>query len=820
MNHAHRLIIRKALSNAVTVALAMVPMCAVALPSSAVEAIESKRTQCPAGDRWATNRCVAEATKADTDSLSIGPRYAAGGGNDGDGGNNVLRVALGSTVAVNADKSVGIGSSLTVNAANAIALGSDTVIGGIPTVAVDATSTGAFVVNGHAAQSANSVALLGNATYAPGGVVVGSSSSVTGGNSIAIGEHATVWGGNKESSSVAIGSGASVVGAGAVALGSNSTNSNRYNVVSVGNDTLKRQIINVAAGKADTDAVNLGQMNAALDDIDVGDTAYFKANGLNDGTDDAAATGASSVAAGPSAKATGPYASAYGAQAIAATSGSIAIGSFSVADGGPDAIALGNGAHAYGGGGQIAIGLGALTSSYNTIALGTQAQSHGHFATAVGYQSFASAAGDVALGANAHASGVNGTKGSAATALGQNAYASGWGATAMGEGASANAGYSTTIGAASSVQAGGGVAIGHQAQVLAAADNAVALGINSIADRANSVSVGSAGHERQITNVAAGTQDTDAVNLAQLKATGLVDDGGQLLDAVAYDAGAARGRITFGGLGGTLLTNVMAGSVTPGSTDAVNGSQLWALQDQVDRLDGRVGNIENGNLPPVNPVNPVNPGNAGAHFASSGDQANPAVASGASSVAVGEGAQATGSNSSAIGPGSVASANNSTAVGSGAQATADNSVALGSGSVADRANSVSVGSEGQERQITNVAAGTADTDAVNVAQLNETKDWARDYTDEKVSALDRRVSSLGRRADAGTAAAMAMANLPQAYAPNQSSVGAGVGTFNGQSAMSMGMSTISESGRWVFRASASANTQGDKGAGFGAAMVW
>jgi autotransporter adhesin len=60
---------------------------------------------------------------------------------------------------------------------------------------------------------------------------------------------------------------------------------------------------------------------------------------------------------------------------------------------------------------------------------------------------------------------------------------------------------------------------------------------------------------------------------------------------------------------------------------------------------------------------------------------------------------------------------NATAVGGNAQASAANSVALGANSVADRANSLLVGAVGQERQITNVKAGTADTDAVNVAQL-------------------------------------------------------------------------------------------------------
>ena len=70
------------------------------------------------------------------------------------------------------------------------------------------------------------------------------------------------------------------------------------------------------------------------------------------------------------------------------------------------------------------------------------------------------------------------------------------------------------------------------------------------------------------------------------------------------------------------------------------------------------------------------------------------------------------------------SASNAVAIGSGAGVSAEGGVALGAGSVADRANAVSVGSKGAERQIINVAAGTADTDAVNVSQLNAVKETA------------------------------------------------------------------------------------------------
>lgn len=68
--------------------------------------------------------------------------------------------------------------------------------------------------------------------------------------------------------------------------------------------------------------------------------------------------------------------------------------------------------------------------------------------------------------------------------------------------------------------------------------------------------------------------------------------------------------------------------------------------------------------------------------------------------------------------------NNAVVLGHNAKVTGEGGVALGAGSVADRANAVSVGSKGAERQIINVAAGTADTDAVNVSQLKKVSDTA------------------------------------------------------------------------------------------------
>ncbi len=223
------------------------------------------------------------------------------------------------------------------------------------------------------------------------------------------------------------------------------------------------------------------------------------------------------------------------------------------------------------------------------------------------------------------------------------------------------------------------VAIGGAA--LSSGKNSVALGSNSVADRDNTVSVGAAGKERQITNVAAGTASTDAVNLGQLTAvSNNVDTLGSF--AVKYDTDANGApdyqKITLGGAGATkptLLTNVKAGGLNADSTDAVNGSQLFATNTNVAALQDFTNNISNG---------------GGIKYFHSNSTLADSSATGANSVAIGGAAVSSGKNS----------------------------VALGSNSVADRDNSVSVGAAGGERQITNVAAGTASTDAANVGQLN------------------------------------------------------------------------------------------------------
>ena len=720
-------------------------------------------------------------------------------------------------------------------------------------------------------------------------VAIGSAASATV-NSTAVGQGTMALSG-----STAMGQGATATGASSVALGSGSS-ATRANTVSVGTTAAggQRQIVNVAAGTAGTDAVNLSQLTAIGDRVtknegditaidgrvtknegDILDlqnnvgaaTRYFKADGLNDGSDDAVASGSRAVSMGAGSAATSAQGIAIGLGAKANTNeGTIAIGANSRATGensvalGSSSIAdrdnvvsvgmgpsIGNGtrqiinvtngtentdavnvqqlkpAIAALGGGATFNANGTITGPQYTVtdlanggsktvnnvgdALGQLnanttnlddrvTQNEGDIIDlgdrinngSVGLVQQASASAAVTVAAASSGTvvdftGTDGTrqlKGVSQGTDGTDAVNVTQLRDEIGKASAGDTRYFKADGAMDgsddAVNTGSrSVAMGAGSQAIA--DNAVALGADSVADRANAVSVGSKGNERQITNVAEGTEDTDAVNVGQLKKAGLVGGDGSTLDAVVYDPGSNRGSVTFGGVGGTKLSNVMAGIVSATSTDAVNGGQLWILQDQMVKLGDRVTNVENNGAPvgPVTPLPTPSPdGGRDPAFAATGD-GGPASATGKDSVAVG----------------------------TGASATADNSVAIGAGSVADRADTVSVGSAGAERQISNVSAGTQRTDAANWGQVQDALATANRYTDDRFDGVNRRIGEVQRQANRGIAASAALINVTP-YMPGKTVLNAGVANYRGESALGVGVSRWNDSGRVNFNAGMSA----------------
>nr|WP_321966021.1 YadA-like family protein [Burkholderia cepacia] len=379
-----------------------------------------------------------------------------------------------------------------------------------------------------------------------------------------------------------------------------------------------------------------------------------------------------------------------------------------------------------------------------------------------------------------------------------------------------------------------------------AVKNVVKYDVDANGNRLNSVSLigGDANAAVVLKNVAAGTADTDAVNVKQLK--GVQSSLNQLgALAVQYDD-ASKSSITLGGAGGTRITNVQAGTLSATSTDAVNGSQLYATNQQVAKnttditnLQGNVNNIANGKAGLVQQQDPngaitvgKDTGGTSVNFSgTSGDRVLTGVAAGVKdNDAVNMGqfnnalknaaandqirAAATDANTTWIARADAGS------IGSTATATGKNAVAVGQGSVADRDNSFSVGAKGSERQVTNVAAGTAPTDAVNVQQLNDNlstaTSQAKGYTDQRIGQVYNSFNDLKKDMYGGVASAMAVAGLPQPTGAGRSMVSAATSNYHGQQGFAAGYSYVTESNRWVVKASVTGNTRSDFGAVVGA----
>ena len=382
-------------------------------------------------------------------------------------------------------------------------------------------------------------------------------------------------------------------------------------------------------------------------------------------------------------------------------------------------------------------GLEAVAGEANSIAFGNSAATD------------ATSAGSIAIGTNA--------------LVGPNAI----GAIAFGTGASATGANSVALGAGSI--AARGPQLGY-----------AALGLTTPQDSAGEVSVGSAGATRQITNVAAGTAGTDAVNVAQLQGVANLIPAATA-NAVQYDD-ASKTVVTLAGAGGTTVTNVKAGALTATSTDAVNGSQLYATNQNVANnttaISNLTNNITNGSIGPVqysDPATPTTPngGTATNDLTLVGAAAGPVglhnVAAGslaAGSTDAVNGGQIhdlalttanaltydtdvagnrtntvtlVGGNTAApvtitnVAPGTVSSTSTDVVNGSQlyatnqtvvtAQTTADTALTLGQNSVQyDNAGKTDVtlgtGGSGGPVSIHNVAPGLSPTDAVNVAQLS------------------------------------------------------------------------------------------------------
>ncbi|QSX09761.1 YadA-like family protein [Glaesserella parasuis] len=334
------------------------------------------------------------------------------------------------------------------------------------------------------------------------------------------------------------------------------------------------------------------------------------------------------------------------------------------------------------------------------------------------------------------------------------------------------------------------------------------------------------------------------------------------------------------------LSGIADGDISPNSTDAVNGRQVYVLTNRIRFFHTNDGhNAEEQINHKSNTVDSRATGSystAVGYKAHAKGESSVALGNGATAgeqgVAIGHGAVASGKQSISIGTGNVVSGNNSGAIGDPNTIKADRSYALGnnnqvnagqsdvfvvgnnvknttsnsvflgtnSGYVAAGATTagagalesqvtggvynayaggkatevkgvVSVGnvnSDGtmETRRIQNVAPGLISeqsTDAINGSQLYNV-----------AHRLGAKLEREGRQLRAGIAATTAMSNIPQVTLPGKSTLGAGIGTFEGQNAVAVGFSRMSDNGRVILKVSAGATSQGKYNAGAGIALQW
>ncbi|WP_127133538.1 YadA-like family protein [Veillonella caviae] len=489
-------------------------------------------------------------------------------------------------------KSTSIGNDATATGIQAVAIGNATLASGTSSAAIGdnaiASNENAISIGTNAQATAkNSISIgTGNKVTGAGSGAIGDPTTITGTNSYSLGndntipdDNSTIVGNNNvlsqgnsgnstSDNSHIMGNNVKVRGEGAIAIGNGvvtgdanyeTGNGATENVIAIGNSSVGNGVSTLAIG---TSAKAYGEKSIAI-----GDSALSaKDSGMKEniaiGSGAKVNKGSNSIVLG-----TGSYSDATNGSSIAIGFGAN-VTSATVSDG----IAIGSNASVANTNGGVAIGKKAITTNSNggegsPIAIGDSSEATGTQSIAIGYNTKAlhNQIGETVIGSNANATANYGTiigygaKGlgnqTDQTVIGHNATASNTSqyATVIGSGATATREYSTVIGTNASSTTDGGVAIGSNSvsdrqnggngvtdvtrnpYIPSTATEAQKSAIQSTIGTTGAVSVGSDTVKRQIINVAAGSADSDAVNVAQLKAA---------VSTVSSDTTAAKTTVT------------------------------------------------------------------------------------------------------------------------------------------------------------------------------------------------------------------------------------------------------------------------------------
>ena len=561
--------------------------------------------------------------------------------------------AVGAGANANGTGAVALGLSANATGANAVALGGGSNGGKNKTEATAANAT-AVGFNAKASQE-NAVALGSTANAAAlNSIAMGKGASITaptagstlgGQDSIAIGSSASA----QQHSSISVGLGATSDGVRSVAIGPKASATDEDTIAigtgGVGADK-NNQAVGANGGGVGSTLVNgvsgvslyYGAKSSGKQSIAIGYIANAKESGIaignyavSDGGGGTAmgksvlsrnggvvvgqssnAIGKNSVAYGNTVKANGETSTAMGYSATADGQNAVAVGYSNTASN-KDSVAIGN-TNQSTNQGSVTVGYGNNATNDNAVAIGRSTNASGLLSTAIGNGATSQGTYDVAIGSDVTANGNN------SVAIGRNAKTSNTSSLAIGvygtKGTSATGAYSIAMGR----------------DVTASAESAIAIGKDAVSDKKNAVAIGS------------GT-DTSSVATAQSSTT-IAGKSYSWSKGVLSGADLAGMQVSVGKSGAERqIKNVAAGEVSANSTDAINGSQLYAVAS---------GLAKNLKVPYVS----IN-----------------SSATGANSNFDNDGAQ--GGNSIAIGPSSTVTKQNGIAIGSGAQSLSEDSVVIG-----------------------------------------------------------------------------------------------------------------------------------------------
>ena len=652
--------------------------------------------------------------------------------------------ANGTKVTASAEYATAIGSGAQAKDVNATALGANSTAIDEATIAIGKNATAgntAFLATGAIAIGDTAIAERLNS------VAIGKSTAAKGIASTAIGENAQA---DKDNDN-ALGNNVHARGGGSSAVG--------YLVNTSGNQAFGAGSNTTVSGTA---AVGIGYMNKAS-----GDRAI--SIGADDNGKNNTASGDASIAIGKAANAGGTTAAAssiaIGDNAAASGVASTAVGKAALADKDNDS-SFGNSSHASGGG-SSAIGYLVTTSGNQAFGAGSFTTVSGPAAVGIGYSNEVTGDRAVAIGSalDGVKTGVSGNYGVAigaaaraknleATAIGKKALSSGQSAIAIGSDTSSAGNYAISIGVEANASQSDAIAVGRKST---AGDTAMSLGYKAAASGNYSNAIGQEANSSALNSLALGRKanaslaNAVAIGSSSTTATSATSEGsttiggknitwaGGVLSSASTPVGM---QVSVGSAGSERqIKNVAAGKVDATSTDAINGSQLYAVADAL-----RTKYVS------INSTISNNQNNDGA--------------TGSDSVAIGPDAAATKADSVAMGRSVKANGQQSIAVGKSAEAKQDYNVAIGSEVVADGNNSVAMGRYASSTGTAALAIGAYGNNK-SIASGNYSIAIGRDVTASGVDSI-----ATGRDSKATAEKALAYGANAQALAINSIAIGA------------------------------------------------